>query len=562
NLLDQLPVTVWQYQLWPDGREAFVYITPTCQELFGVPAEEAMSDPQILWNLVFPDDVQNLKISTQLSHENLTLWQEEFRITTPQGQTKWIRGRGRPERKSDGSTIWSSIFIDITAQKEAESELQELNRTLETRIRERTIQLQQQAQAEGLLRLIIETIHESVDIEKTLPIVLTGTRRSLACDRIVVYQFNEDWSGYFLAESVGDGWVPVITGPMTTLSDHCLQETQGGRFQQHYILVSNDIYHSGFTQCHIELLERFQARAQVVIPIFLEQKLWGLLAAYQNDGPRIWQTNEIEMLRHVGLHLAIALRQSELYKAAQAQVVELQKLNRMKDEFLSTVSHELRSPMHNIGMALKMLEIRLRKAKIFDNPELQLERYLHILKSSTQRETELINDLLDLARLNAEKVRLKLEPVGVQEILDRILPAIQERTQEHQQNFIFRRPEHFCHLCTHAYYLERILQELLHNACKYTPPNETITLSIQRQDEQHCMFRVTNTGVTIPPEERERIFDKFYRIPNNDPWQYGGTGLGLALVKKMVKELQGKIELSSENNITEFRVSLPINNSQ
>ncbi|MCS7032315.1 MAG: GAF domain-containing protein, partial [Gloeomargarita sp. SKYG116] len=181
------------------------------------------------------------------------------------------------------------------------------------------------------------------------------------------------------------------------LADHCLQETQGGRFRQHYILVSNDIYNSGFSPCHIQLLEQFQARAQVVIPIFLYEKLWGLLAAYQNSGPRIWQTNEIEILQHVGLHLAIALRQSQLYKAAQAQVIELQKLNKLKDEFLSTVSHELRSPMHNIGLALKMLELRLNRSGVLDDEELGIRRYLDILKTATQRETDLINDLLDLA---------------------------------------------------------------------------------------------------------------------------------------------------------------------
>jgi signal transduction histidine kinase len=102
------------------------------------------------------------------------------------------------------------------------------------------------------------------------------------------------------------------------------------------------------------------------------------------------------------------------------------------------------------------------------------------------------------------------------------------------------------------------LQELLHNACKYTPAGETITLSIRRESEHFCCFRVINTGVDIPPEEQERVFDNFYRIPTHDPWQYGGTGLGLALVKKLVERLGGTIRLTSENKRTEFAVSLPI----
>jgi len=119
-------------------------------------------------------------------------------------------------------------------------------------------------------------------------------------------------------------------------------------------------------------------------------------------------------------------------------------------------------------------------------------------------------------------------------------------------------PAEFCPLYTHQDSLERILQELLHNACKYTPAGETITLAVERESERFYCFRVINTGVDIPPEEQKRVFDHFYRIPTHDPWQYGGTGLGLALVKKLVERLHGTIRLTSEQKRTEFAVSLPV----
>jgi PAS domain S-box-containing protein len=558
NILHNLPVAVWRYQLWPDGREALLYLSAGCEKIYGVTAAEAMADIQKLWNLVVPEDLPALKNLMQESARNVSIIETEFRICTPQGQIKWLQLCGQPERQADGSTIWNSVLSDITPRKEAELALQTLNQELEQRVHERTLILQKQAQKEGLLRLIIETIYQAPSIEQMLQVVLDSTRTNLGCDRVVVYKFNPDWTGYFLAESVAPGWAPVMIAPLTTLADHCLEETQGGRFQQHYILVSNDIYQSGFSPCHIELLEKFQARAQVIIPIFLRDKLWGLLSAYQNSGPRIWQTDEIDFLQHIGLHLAIALRQSELYQAAQAQVVELQKLNKLKDEFLSTVSHELRSPMHNIKMALKMLELKLKRSGVLDDDELGVARYLDILKTATDRETHLINDLLDLARLNADELQLELTQVDVRQVLDRILPAIEERTQSQNQTFIVQTPAEFCPLYTHQDSLERILQELLHNACKYTPAGETITLAIERESERFCCFRVINTGVDIPPEEQKRVFDHFYRIPTHDPWQYGGTGLGLALVKKLVERLHGTIRLTSEHKRTEFAVSLPV----
>ena len=119
-------------------------------------------------------------------------------------------------------------------------------------------------------------------------------------------------------------------------------------------------------------------------------------------------------------------------------------------------------------------------------------------------------------------------------------------------------PKELYPIKTHKKSLERILQELLWNACKYTPTGETITLAIERESNDLYRFRVINTGVEIPPGEQERVFDNFYRIPRHDPWQKGGTGLGLALVKKLVQRLGSTINLTSGNLRTEFGFSLPI----
>jgi signal transduction histidine kinase len=110
-------------------------------------------------------------------------------------------------------------------------------------------------------------------------------------------------------------------------------------------------------------------------------------------------------------------------------------------------------------------------------------------------------------------------------------------------------------------YLERILSELLNNACKYTPPQERITVSAHVEDEMFSL-RVSNSGVEIAPAERDRVFDKFYRIPNSDPWKHGGTGLGLALVKKLAEHLGGSIRVESANQLTHFIVTLPLRFSQ
>ena len=111
-----------------------------------------------------------------------------------------------------------------------------------------------------------------------------------------------------------------------------------------------------------------------------------------------------------------------------------------------------------------------------------------------------------------------------------------EQMRQQQQQFALKIPAGLPPLVIDSLRLEHILNELLHNACKYTPSGEVITVSAQATSET-IEICVSNSGVEISPIECDRIFDKFYRIPSNDPWKHGGTGLGLALVKKRVEHL-------------------------
>ncbi|HEY9648417.1 MAG TPA: HAMP domain-containing sensor histidine kinase, partial [Chroococcidiopsis sp.] len=276
---------------------------------------------------------------------------------------------------------------------------------------------------------------------------------------------------------------------------------------------------------------------------------------------------------------AIALRQARLRKALQTQVTELERLNQLKDDFLSTVSHELRTPMTNIKMAVQMLKTRLGvmnldaqlapSSDVVINQDnfLKTIRYLKILSHECQRETNLINDLLDLTRLEAETTPGLLQEVALQQWIPHLAESFRERMQQQQQHLHVSIPEQLPSLRTNLTVLERILTELLQNACKYTPTGESITISATTcEPEQYAsglpslgpsfLLTVSNSGVEISDSDRASIFDKFYRIPNGDPWKNGGTGLGLALVKRLVEQLSGSIAVDSYDNSVRFIVKL------
>lgn len=236
----------------------------------------------------------------------------------------------------------------------------------------------------------------------------------------------------------------------------------------------------------------------------------------------------------------------------QSQLIaELEKLNQLKDDFLSTVSHELRTPMSNMKMAIQMLKV--------SSSALRSQRYLEILQGECAREIELINNLLDLQRLEATSYPIfHNEAVFLQEWLPSMVEPFRVRMQERQQTLQINLPPNLPPLLTDRSSLERMLTELLNNACKYTSAGGKIVISIRQESnggESSTIFTISNSAA-IPAEELPRIFEKFYRIPKADRWKQGGTGLGLALVQKLVEHLQGTIQVESSEGWTTFTVQL------
>ncbi len=207
--------------------------------------------------------------------------------------------------------------------------------------------------------------------------------------------------------------------------------------------------------------------------------------------------------------------------------------------------------MANMKMAIQMLDISLQPLGVLDDATNAINRYLKILREEGKRELALINDLLDLARLEAGTEAPTLTTVPLPYYIPHLTESFIERTQQQQQHLVCHLPDDLPEFTTALPYLERILSELLHNACKYTPAGETITVSAQATGVA-LELRVSNTGVEIPAAECDRIFDKFYRIPHSDPWKHGGTGLGLALVKQLTEHLGGHIDVESGGGQTTF----------
>lgn len=413
--------------------------------------------------------------------------------------------------------------------------------TLNLAIQERTAKLERSLEFEAVLKHITDHVRESLDQETILQRVVQELANVLGLVRcnVALYNANRQIS-HVQYEFITSG----VDYQHRTIQMHHHPEI----YQQ--LLKGESVQFCSLSLCSKQ--ERFALFAFPIKNGSVIGDIWLTTAA-----DRILDSLEIRLIQQVTNQCAITFRQAQLYKAAQSQVKELERLNQLKDAFLSTVSHELRSPMANIQLASRLLETTLTQSSLLPTKDKIIERYLKILRQEGEREISLINDLLDLSRLEADVKPLTFIEIDLSLYIYDLAERFIERIQQQQQQLILQVSTTLPLFKTDLPYLERILTELLHNACKYTPTHETISLCVH-DTPAYLEFQVCNTGVEIPPTEFERIFDKFYRIPNNDPWKHEGTGLGLALVKRLVKQLGGTVHVESGQRKTAFIVRLSI----
>ena len=441
------------------------------------------------------------------------------------------------------------LIVEIAERKQTETELRasqclikQLNSDLEQQVQERTGQLQRSLDFIALLNRITDKIRDSLEQEQILQTAVKELTLGLeaSCCNAALYDREQGTSTVRYEYTTSEFSLKGRVSQMANYPEIYHQLLQGRHFQ-FCSTVPNPV------RGHVTML---------ACPIADDQGVLGDLWLV-NQKHLSFDEQDVQLVQLVANQCAIALRQARLYLEAQTQVIELERLNRLKDDFLSTVSHELRSPMANIKMAIQMLEVVLGQKGILDAETSRAARYFQILRDECQREINLINDLLDLSRLEAGTETSSLTTLNLQTWIPKIVEPFLERASRQQQHFQVDIAAGLPSLTVDQSHLERILTELLHNACKYTPAGETITVAAQVNAET-VQLRVSNSGVEIAPNELAHIFNKFYRIPGNDPWKHGGTGLGLALVKKLVDHLGATIRVDSAPEQTTFTLQCPI----
>jgi signal transduction histidine kinase len=425
-------------------------------------------------------------------------------------------------------------------------------------------QVQQQAQREQLLNQISQSINSSLDPEYILQEIVRLTGQQFQVDRVLIFAITADqiritheWLATDQVTSMLD-----FTAPVDQWFDVVEVPTH---IQRSYTFHAPDYAALPCTPARLEMQHR-QTLSLLSVPIFVRDQFFGGLDLYTTKAHRTFSEAEIHLLQRIANQAAIALDKAQSYEHLEHQVqertreLEQEKLlsesaNRAKTEFLTHMSHELRTPLTGVlGFASLLLK------QVFGPLTTKQQQYIEGIVSCGQDLLALINDLLDLSKIEAGKEELFLEPVVVQEICDACYAITQEVAQSRglEQEVAIDAGVTVC--IADKRRLKQILCNLLANAVKFTESG-SVSLNVT-QTEEMIYFAVTDTGIGISADDQLKLFQSFQQLDGGLDRRYEGTGLGLALARKLAQLHGGDITVQSElGRGSCFTLQLPLQHS-
>ncbi|WP_052128243.1 GAF domain-containing protein [Neosynechococcus sphagnicola] len=411
--------------------------------------------------------------------------------------------------------------------------------------------LQASAERARLLAEVSLRIRQSLDLETILNTAVLEVRHLLQADRVLIGQMTGETRGQVVAESVAPdrmslkGWV----------ADECSLREFRAKFEQRHPQAIDDIAELQFSPWLTSYYRRFEIKASLAVPSFVDQQLYGVLVAQQCSAPRHWQAAEVELLEQLATQIAIATQQAQLYhqvqtlnttleqqvadRTAQIQqkVQELQELNQLKEAFMQSVTHELRTPVMGTIMVLKNL---LRHS---EDPIPLSRCLLDRMIQSCDRQLLMINSLLDVHRSELQGVTLTCQPLRLQEWLPQLLSKLAPNLDKNQATVSYDLAADLPPITTDPTQLQRVFENLITTALKHNPPG--LALSVQAwvaSGMLHCTL--ADNGIGLEAEDCDRLFELYTQGGNT---RYcPSMGMQLYLCRQIITANGGEIGVRSQ----------------
>jgi len=506
-------------------------------EMLGLPAGAFGNSFAAFRSLVHPDDIAHVQQSLRRAMQGEQPYDVEFRMCRPDGSVRWTATRGRVLRDAQGTPVrMIGVDMDVTARKQVELALrlsEERLRFLANASQKLLSSLDYQFTLTQLARLVLPYLGDAciIDLADEHAISDMVVAHIDPQHEALLYEIRRAYPPQL------DGTHPaaqVLRSGKPLMIDHVSQE-----------LLTQNIADDRQRM----LVERLLPHSFMMVPLLLRGQTLGVIAVYATAAPRRYAADDLALLEELARRASIALDNARLYQETQEAVRE-------REAFMAIASHELKNPLTVLLGRAQLLQRRLMRQG-------GAARDLDDIKSvitSTQQMNQLLVDLLDVAHVAGEQLNLNRASLDLGALVRRVASTMEESAPRHQISI--SAPQEPLVIAGDCIRLEQVFHNLLNNAIKYSPGGGKVAISIA-VEETHALITVHDEGLGIPAAALPHLFKRFYRAPSSMSQQIGGTGIGLYVVKEIVTNHGGTVEVSSTEGLgSSFTVYLPLELNQ
>src|SRR5437867_405398 len=395
-------------------------------------------------------------------------------------------------------------------------------------------------------------VSSTLDVETVLNTIVSRASQLAGADGCTIYEYDRDAEEFRMraAHNYDADFVAVIRAVRLRKGEGVM----GRAVQMREPIQIPDIAVPGAYQSRLrDVLIGAGYRALLSVPLVREDEIIGSLSLTRKL-PGEFPAEVVELLKTFATQSALAIQNAHLFQEIEEKSRQLEVANRHKSEFLASMSHELRTPLNAvIGVSEVLLE------RMFGEINAKQEEYLQDILSSGRHLLSLINDILDLAKIEAGRMELEVADFHLPQAIDNSITLVRERAARRAIALEIRVDPRLGAIKGDERKVKQVLLNLLSNAIKFTPEGGHVGVQAGLSDG-FAEVAVTDTGVGIAPEDHEAVFEEFRQVGTDYAKKHEGTGLGLTLSRRFVELHGGKIWVKSQlGQGATFTFTLPVN---